>query len=452
MSARRLLLAAAVVSALASFSPATTRGVPAPAQPAQGDIDHAKHDFIGVINGNSVYIRSAPREDAYPAMKLDKGAKVTVVGMKYNNWLQILPPEGSFALVPQAYVQRHASGSVGRVTREWNAKVGSTLTQVKTAPMAKVDEGQDVEIIGEQDEYYKIKPPKGSFLYVNKGFVDPYKVLPNDGEKARGQIVDAATNRGHAPPANRNPRVATGPTTHPSAAGNAVAFNPEEATGTAQPATTQPTEAAVDVRALFDKLEADFKAANGKPITEQPLDTLQAGYTKLLAQDGLDPTTRKISQIRLSTLKLRGEAKAEFLAMQKKEKDEAQRQQALVAEREELQQQIKKHEVQVFAAVGTLRASSLQRGPTTLYRLTDPATGRTVVYLRSNDGKYASLIGQFIGVKGAINTDAALSMKVIDQPADAQNVDPNQVNTKVTAQIIPPSLIGNTRSASTGNE
>ena len=54
-----------------------------------------------------------------------------------------------------------------------------------------------------------------------------------------------------------------------------------------------------------------------------------------------------------------------------------------------------------------------------MYRLTDPSTGRTVAYIRTNDSKYAGMLGQFIGVKGTINTDTALNMKFIDQPSEA---------------------------------
>jgi hypothetical protein len=75
-----------------------------------------------------------------------------------------------------------------------------------------------------------------------------------------------------------------------------------------------------------------------------------------------------------------------------------------------------------------------------LYRLTDPANGRTIVYLRSADAEYAKNIGQFVGVKGDVVTDSQLSLKVIT-PTATEKVDQNLVHTKVTAQIVPPSLI-----------
>src|ERR1700722_12826784 len=98
MATRRFIFAAAISVALSAsiFAPM------ARAQDAAGsqDVETAKHNFIGVINASSVFVRSAPREDAYPTMKLEKGQNVTVVGMKFK-WLKILPPEGSFAYVPK---------------------------------------------------------------------------------------------------------------------------------------------------------------------------------------------------------------------------------------------------------------------------------------------------------------------------------------------------------------
>ena len=133
------------------------------------------------------------------------------------------------------------------------------------------------------------------------------------------------------------------------------------------------------------------------------------------------------------------------------------KQQALKAEQEELAAQVKKNEVVMYAAVGTLRTSSMQQGATTLYRLTDPASGRTVVYVRSNDPKYASLIGQFIGVKGEVTTEAQLSMKVIT-PTEVAQVDQAQLFKSIAAQIVPPSLLpqaqpaSQAEQASTGNQ
>ena len=106
--------------------------------------------------------------------------------------------------------------------------------------------------------------------------------------------------------------------------------------------------------------------------------------------------------------------------------------------------------VDTYAAVGQLQASSLQYGSQTLYRLVDPANGRTVVYLRTSDPKTADMIGQFVGVRGELVDDDQLNLKVIPF-TDITPVDSSLVNTKIQAEFIPPSMIGHGVQASTGN-
>jgi hypothetical protein len=89
-------------------------------------------------------------------------------------------------------------------------------------------------------------------------------------------------------------------------------------------------------------------------------------------------------------------------------------------------------------------------GAQTLYRLADPATGHTVIYVRGDDGAALKLMGQFVGVRGDTVTDGQLDVQVIPFTSiDA--VDPNQVNGKIISIIIPPSMMGRAVQASAGN-
>ena len=72
--------------------------------------------------------------------------------------------------------------------------------------------------------------------------------------------------------------------------------------------------------------------------------------------------------------------------------------------------------------------------------MTDPGTGRTVVYIKSNDPKFAGMLNQFIGVRGDVVTDEHLKMKTIT-PTEAEQVEQSKVNTAVIATITPPSLL-----------
>src|SRR4029079_10399915 len=114
------------------------------------------------------------------------------------------------------------------------------------------------------------------------------------------------------------------------------------------------------------------------------------------------------------------------------------KQMALRAEQQELQQRVD-GAPQFFTAVGTLRTSSLQQGQQMMYRLTDPANGRTVVYLKSDDQKLANFIGRFIGVKGDVANDPNQpGMKWITISSYSE-VEPSKIGSSIMTQMAPSS-------------
>src|ERR1700712_264376 len=94
--------ALAVLTAALLFSPALLH---AEDTEPKTDVENSKFQFAGVINANAVFVHSGPSENDYPTMKLDHGAAVTVVGIRFD-WLKVLPPEGSFCYVAKAYVEK----------------------------------------------------------------------------------------------------------------------------------------------------------------------------------------------------------------------------------------------------------------------------------------------------------------------------------------------------------
>lgn len=434
MLARTFILSAAFSTAAVGLFPLP----PAVGQEqSQPDADNSKYRFAGVINADAVYVRSGAGESNYPTTKLDKGTEVTIVGIK-NDWLKIVPPEGSYGLAPKVYVEKQGDGSVGRITQaDRMIRIGSELVPSKSAVLTSLNEGDEVAIIGEVDEYFKIKPPEGSFLYVHKNYVDPVKVLGAGDDNTRsenlsGEQVDSNTGMVEQTPAVDADDLAANPTTRESGLPDASADSP----------TTQASEPAT-VAVEFDKLEADFKAATGQPIEQQPVAELLSGYEAMANSDQLPESMRRIADYRIASLKVRAESQAQAIEVRDMQEKMQQRQLALKAEREEIQERIQQNDVKIFTAVGTLQTSSLQAGAPPLYRLTDPATGRTMVYLRSDDTKIAGLLGQFIGVRGDVVDEQRLNIKVIT-PAAMETVDPSKVNNGVVAEIIPPSLLAQT--------
>jgi hypothetical protein len=500
--------------------------------PALKEVENSKYSTSGVVMSNAVYVRCGPGDNYYPTIKLDKGAKVKVVGAKFD-WLKIVPPEGSFCYVARLYVDRHGDGSVGRVNKDSiNVRAGSALSALKIGILCELNQGEEVEILGEEQEYFKIKPPAKAYLYINKKFVEPdpdakpvaqaketpkpeapkpeTPVTTANAEAPKPETPADATFGNPTPPkpetgsAPANP--GAGETPKPEAPKPEISkpeikpemIKPEvtggtptrEATGdtetpkpetskpetpkpefpqpetpkpetpkpetpkpeTPKPEVVKPVEPVkpvtpkIDVSTpeaagtAFDKAEAEFQASQGQSLDKQPLDSLLRQFSTIAQADTLPESLRRVADSRVATLKLRAGAQAELLKARQAESDLKQKQIALQAEQQELMRRIAENGVQIYTAVGTLQSSSLQLGEGTLYRVTDPATGRTVCYLRSTDPKTITMVGQFVGVKGALQDESRLGAKVI-APTQVTPCDPAKVHTTITAQIIPPSMI-----------
>lgn len=438
-------------------------------------VENSKYHFEGTVNSGSVYIRSGPGEGYYATQKLDKGAVVTVVGIKFE-WLKIVPPDGSYSYVGSAFVDRQGDGKTGIINRDdVNIRAGSDLDAMKTTVQTRLNKGDTVEILGQEDEYLKIKPPEGAYLYVNKQFVDATRVLPDADATVSDSAADAVAQSPATQPDNSapapSPAVVTtvtptappvsqvGPTIDatPPAMLVAATTQPMAAAPSTQPTvagapSTQPAVAAApppSAEELFGQFESTFADMSKQSLADQNIDDLTTKYQSIQNADGLSDNLKRVVDLRIATLKARADNKAKLLEARAMEKDAAEKELALQAEQQELAERLKQTDVEIYTAVGTLQPSSLQLGGGTLYRLTDPGTGRTVIYLRTTDDKATSMMGQFIGVRGTPTNDPQLSLRVLT-PTDMETVDPAKVNGTVAAEIIPPSMLARQASASTG--
>lgn len=449
MSLRSLIASTLVLALIACVVPAMAQD----AAQGQPEVVNAKYEFEGVINAPSVYVRSGPSENYYPTVKLEKGSPVTVVGMQFD-WLKIKPPEGSFCYVAKLYVEKRGDGTTGRVTRaDINVRAGSNLNAMKTTVLAKLNEGDEVQIIGEQEEYFKIKPPADCYLYVNKQFVDQVRAIAPMAASAAPTVGSGSTGASPTPAgggdATANP-IAVAPATQGAVADNGGAT--PTGIATTQPlatAATQP-DLAAQAQGRFDDLEARYSAESIKPVDQQPIDEMLTEYSSLVQDGRLPDSLMEIAQLRVRVLKVRADAKAQLVALHDSEAEAQKRRMALQAEDEEIQTRIKNTTIKTYTAIGTLQPSSLQVGSPTLYRLTDPATGRTVIYIRTADAKIGSLVGQFIGVRGTIANDPQTGLRQIS-PTATEAVDQTKVNVTVMADITPPSMVPKLPEASTGN-
>ncbi len=433
----------------------------------QPTVANSKYQIDGVVNVDSVYVRSGPGEGYYPTQTLAKGTAVTVVGIKFD-WLKIVPPANSYSYVGAVLVDQSPNGTTGKInSNNVNVRAGSLVNAMKTTVQTRLNSGDQVEIIGKEDNYLKIKPPATAYLYINKQYVTIAQtavadtstpttatpMLPSGkpdltavNSQKTGAVIKTA-----APTAEAAGTIVTqAPTTAPSPAAVMAAptTNPSSSVASAAPAT-QPAVAAAPPPSdeeLFSQYEATFSTMSKQPLDSQPIDDLMTKYQSIASSTTLSEELKSVVNIRLATLKARLDNKAKLVEIQRLEKLATARQLALQAEQEELAERLKQSQIQVFVAVGQLQPSSLQVGGGTLYRLVDPATGRTEIYVRTSDPKITGLMGQFVGVNGRTSDDPQLSLRVID-PTDAAGVDESKVNTSVMASILPPSLLARQASA-----
>ncbi len=142
--------------------------------------------YVAEITGYDVHIRCGPGTNYYSCGKLNKADRVKVVGSKHS-WSQIVPPTGSFSWISKRYVKIEADNpTIGIVTGNVvRVRAGSADGNPlhSTTSHARLDKGDRVKLMGqEKNDYYKIAPPDGAYLWVLTQYTKPVpagEVLPS---------------------------------------------------------------------------------------------------------------------------------------------------------------------------------------------------------------------------------------------------------------------------------
>ncbi len=390
--------------------------------------------YLGTVDANAVYVRASAGETGTPLLKLDRGDNVVTVDL-VGDWLKILPPEKTYLTFPKASLELGGREGTGRVVQAGYARYGSALTKQAYEPAARLTVGADVKVVGSDAESWYLAPPPGVYAYIRRQDVVPggrVRVVAGPGGTLKIVPFDAGSDgSGGTPPTK--PADDSASAFHPGARPT-----PSGSTPASRPAAP-PVDAAVAQR--LKGAEAAFESASTRPVGEQPIDRMLAEYQAVADASPAKGPTRQIAEYRIQVLQSRRAAQAELQAAMAAQRQGASTRQSLTAENQELAGRVEASAVKVYAAVGTLRPSSLQMGGRPLYRLTDPANGRTVVYVRSDDPQFAALSGQFVGVTGEVVDDAGMSLKYVT-PTAVEAVDPARVGSSVAAQLAPQSVIG----------
>jgi hypothetical protein len=349
------LLSTTTVIAVTPVAPGTTRQD----DPAVfvDDVENTKFQFVGQISSENVFLRSGPGENHYPTLRLNKGAEVTVIGIKFD-WLKVLPPEGSYSAISKDFVQRLEGSRTGTVTAtNVRVRAAGNVSNLKTMVQCQLNTGDEVTILGEEDGYYQIKPPAEAYFFVNQKFVTPIKQINVppvvSKERRQQQTIPVGTFETQQPqtPIDGSNAVVVGPTTKPVTEG-----------ATAQKPTTQPIKwDLAKIESEFDRLEEIVRESSTKRIDEQPIRDLIVGYEGLTARENLPATMRQVTQVRLLTLRAKLKSQDEYLATRRMQDDGEKRLAQFRAEREAVEQRMLGN-VKTFTAVGTLQARRSSRG------------------------------------------------------------------------------------------
>ena len=167
--------------------------------------------YVADVVGNDVYIRSGPGTNFYHCGKLYKGDRVQVIKAQHG-WSCIVPPPGCFSWIAMQYVSINLDNpTMGIVTGN---NVGVYAGSDYVEPMHSVSkqvvlgQGQLVKLLSEEkDDYYKIAPPDGAYLWVSSQFlqaaqspmgVPPVAVAAETEEGASAPATEVVDMRGES--------------------------------------------------------------------------------------------------------------------------------------------------------------------------------------------------------------------------------------------------------------
>jgi uncharacterized protein YraI len=352
--------------------------------------------FMAEITGDDVYVRSGPGTNYYFCGKLNVGDKVKVVGSKFS-WWQITPPTGSYAWISRQYVETDEQGRTGTVIGDGvRVYAGSDEVQPmhSTTPLVKLNRGDEVILLGEEKEdYYKIAPPEGAYLWVSSQHAKPLvSLVPAVEPMPEMPTVGAPNFPSPAPKTEQQTEQSVEPN------------EPLE--------PTVKEQRAKELELLTEHLEAE----QAKPPAEQKYDDIKKAL-EVIADDKESPLTARKAQYMIKAIE-RGE-----LAREVAEKSAAQAEQLkktserIEAAREEKLSQFEDRGI--FAVIGVLKESSIFTEIRGLkyYRIVND-DGKTICYAlpvgEAAHKDLSGLIDKKVGLVGTIKGNVELGGALVE--------------------------------------
>jgi hypothetical protein len=414
----------------------------------------------GEITAANVYVRSGAGSNWYPTMKVNTGDHVLVLGEKFG-WYQIAPPAGSFSFVDIASIDRKAGEKTGTVKSERvYVRAGSALETRKSATQVVLNKGAKVEIEGEADGFFRIKPPAGAALYISKQYAKPIDPKLSTGLVEKHISTEPVATKETNPPANevkipepQQPAFAAAPTpagTEPAPMTGDASSQPDatqlaSATPTVDPATKSdalletesidkskppaatdaakkdtkksdeklaartPVPAAPQVdpagryRVQLAVLETELVAMLRKPIGEQEYESLRKRYEPIAKQKD-EQVSSEVAKIRLRQLRDREELRDARTKLVSDSREIDAYRANMDQERAKIQSRRMDKALERYELEGELRRSLAFAPENHRYRLVDRTTQATIAYVDiapSIVPNAEHLVGRFVGIHTA---------------------------------------------------
>ncbi len=377
--------------AIAQESPIT---IPIPTPGADTSTTGASYPYIVEITGNDVYVRSGPGTQHYPCGKCNTGDKVKVVGEQLG-WSRIVPPAGSFSWVSMRYLcidlkdrtQATVTGDRVRVYAG-SESVEPLHSQIEQIRLTR---GDKIKLLGqEKDDYCKIEPPVGAYLWVSTKFTRPV-------------AADA-----------------------PSVPIPSVVINPAT-TDANKPAVTPPAPPSTETKQLaaYKLLEERIAAEKAKPIEQQNYTDIKKDLTPI-ANDkdaGRAATLAGYALEQIERFQLAVRAAKELGQQTEQLTEILDRIDSTKAARLDTIKDMSR-----FAAIGYFEQSNIYGPESSMkqYRIVDE-TGKTVCYAMAVDAAagrdLSSLLKKKVGLVGKITASSTTGGALI-KFTDIEEINP----------------------------
>ncbi len=388
--------------------------------------------YTGMATTDRVAVRTRPDLRAPVSTRLDKGQLVEVTRNVNDDWAQVEPVEGCFAVIAKQFVTPSADGKTGTVKSDTvRVRAGGELMQANFNDVKDfLNTGDTVGILGEIGNYYKIQPGDGIYWFVSRQFLR--KLTPAQAVAARQALARAEAGTERAPVRLAPPD------------GTQDGEQPGEAAQTTAQADPEPKPD--PVRQAFQALEKQLEAELKKPYEQRDYAELLSRYESLEIPEG--HIFQYGVQNRVEFLKDALKQRKELEELNERLKKSAAAQQELKETRTRLEMQADQVAVApaAYAAEGVLKPSALYTGTAGIPRrflLHNPQTGRVEAFVQSSSGAIdlSEHAGSHVGIFGDRTFNADLSAVLIEaQQVRVINANPDLPDPERARPIIPKPL------------